>query len=229
MFLSACGTTAAQRRASEFGQQFQTASATAMNCVQQVYEKPENAEVRRRTPLRIEELTDFHIRDRSRPRPNDGEMLATWDLDMQECYKQTRHQLEPVGQYILGWHDETTRQYNEARTQLLQGAVSWGEYNRRRQEIYTASNESLRQAQAQFNQELEAAHASEMRSRQIAAGIALILLGAAAGAAAGYAGGGYYPPTQNVSGYRRSDGTYVAPYIRTRPDSNPCNNFSSRC
>lgn len=33
----------------------------------------------------------------------------------------------------------------------------------------------------------------------------------------------------HVDGYFRQNGTYVAPHERTRPDSNPCNNYSSRC
>jgi hypothetical protein len=31
-----------------------------------------------------------------------------------------------------------------------------------------------------------------------------------------------------VSGYTRSDGTYVAPYHRQSPDNNPYNNYSSK-
>ena len=31
----------------------------------------------------------------------------------------------------------------------------------------------------------------------------------------------------NVNGYYKSNGTYVAPHQRTRPDSNPYNNYSS--
>lgn len=33
----------------------------------------------------------------------------------------------------------------------------------------------------------------------------------------------------HVRGYVRSDGTYVQPHVRTAPDGNPCNNYSSRC
>jgi hypothetical protein len=33
----------------------------------------------------------------------------------------------------------------------------------------------------------------------------------------------------HVHGYFRQNGTYVAPYERTFPDGNPCNNYSSRC
>ena len=33
----------------------------------------------------------------------------------------------------------------------------------------------------------------------------------------------------HVNGYFRQNGTYVAPYVRTYPDGNPCNNYSSRC
>lgn len=32
----------------------------------------------------------------------------------------------------------------------------------------------------------------------------------------------------NVKGYHRSDGTYVQPHKRSRPDGNPFNNFSTR-
>ena len=32
----------------------------------------------------------------------------------------------------------------------------------------------------------------------------------------------------NVDGYFRSNGTYVAPHVRTLPDGNPYNNFSFR-
>jgi hypothetical protein len=32
-----------------------------------------------------------------------------------------------------------------------------------------------------------------------------------------------------VNGYYRSNGTYVEPHVRTAPDHNPCNNYSSRC
>lgn len=31
-----------------------------------------------------------------------------------------------------------------------------------------------------------------------------------------------------VQGYTRRDGTYVAPHMRTNPDGNPFNNYSSR-
>ncbi|HVW50815.1 MAG TPA: hypothetical protein VHC91_10540 [Trinickia sp.] len=33
---------------------------------------------------------------------------------------------------------------------------------------------------------------------------------------------------EQVSGYTRSNGTYVQPYHRTAPDSNPYNNYSTR-
>lgn len=33
----------------------------------------------------------------------------------------------------------------------------------------------------------------------------------------------------HVRGYYRDNGTYVQPHVRTAPDSNPCNNYSSRC
>jgi hypothetical protein len=33
----------------------------------------------------------------------------------------------------------------------------------------------------------------------------------------------------HVKGYYRSNGTYVEPHVRTAPDHNPCNNYSSRC
>ncbi len=32
----------------------------------------------------------------------------------------------------------------------------------------------------------------------------------------------------HVSGYTRSDGTYVAPHIRSAPDNNPYNNYSTQ-
>jgi hypothetical protein len=33
---------------------------------------------------------------------------------------------------------------------------------------------------------------------------------------------------QNVNGYYRKDGTYVAPHMRTAPDNNPYNNYSTQ-
>jgi hypothetical protein len=40
--------------------------------------------------------------------------------------------------------------------------------------------------------------------------------------------GGLYGADQQVSGYTRSNGTYVEPYHRSAPDSNPYNNYSSQ-
>ncbi|MCC5029771.1 MULTISPECIES: hypothetical protein [Burkholderia] len=37
-----------------------------------------------------------------------------------------------------------------------------------------------------------------------------------------------YGSDQTVSGYTRSDGTYVQPYHRTAPDGNPYNNYSTQ-
>jgi hypothetical protein len=37
-----------------------------------------------------------------------------------------------------------------------------------------------------------------------------------------------YGNDQQVSGYTRSNGTYVEPYHRTAPDSNPYNNYSTQ-
>ena len=31
-----------------------------------------------------------------------------------------------------------------------------------------------------------------------------------------------------VNGYTRSNGTYVAPYVRSAPDGNPYNNYGSK-
>lgn len=46
-----------------------------------------------------------------------------------------------------------------------------------------------------------------------------------------YGGGqtpGGYGSDQQVNGYARSNGTYVEPYHRTAPDSNPYNNYSTQ-
>lgn len=46
-----------------------------------------------------------------------------------------------------------------------------------------------------------------------------------------YGGGqnaGGYGSDQSVSGYTRGNGTYVEPYHRTAPDSNPYNNYSTQ-
>ena len=48
------------------------------------------------------------------------------------------------------------------------------------------------------------------------AGLALVLLGSAASA------------DQFVNGYMRRDGTYVQPHMRSSPDSNPFNNYSTQ-
>jgi len=39
---------------------------------------------------------------------------------------------------------------------------------------------------------------------------------------------GGYGSDQSVSGYTRGNGTYVEPYHRTAPDSNPYNNYSTQ-
>lgn len=39
---------------------------------------------------------------------------------------------------------------------------------------------------------------------------------------------GGYGSDQTVNGYTRSNGTYVEPYHRTAPDSNPYNNYSTQ-
>lgn len=40
--------------------------------------------------------------------------------------------------------------------------------------------------------------------------------------------GGGYGNDQQVSGYTRSNGTYVEPYHRSQADSNPYNNYSTQ-
>ncbi|QLB63476.1 hypothetical protein [Paraburkholderia caribensis] len=43
-----------------------------------------------------------------------------------------------------------------------------------------------------------------------------------------YGSSSSYGSDEQVSGYTRSNGTYVEPYHRTAPDSNPYNNYSTR-
>lgn len=43
-----------------------------------------------------------------------------------------------------------------------------------------------------------------------------------------YGGGSNFGSDQMVSGYTRSNGTYVEPYHRSAPDGNPYNNYSTQ-
>lgn len=43
-----------------------------------------------------------------------------------------------------------------------------------------------------------------------------------------FVSGAAYAGDVYVHGYTRSDGTYVQPYYRTAPDSNPYNNYSTQ-
>jgi hypothetical protein len=57
-----------------------------------------------------------------------------------------------------------------------------------------------------------------MNRRVVVAGLACCLIGAPA----------FGQSPQYQRGYTRRDGTYVAPHMRTRPDGNPWNNYSTR-
>ncbi len=43
-----------------------------------------------------------------------------------------------------------------------------------------------------------------------------------------YGGSGSFGSDETVSGYTRSNGTYVQPYHRTEADGNPYNNYSTQ-
>lgn len=57
---------------------------------------------------------------------------------------------------------------------------------------------------------------------------AVALTLAATGAQAQYYGTGSNPNTHTSSGYTRSNGTYVQPYVATNPNSTQRDNFGTR-
>jgi hypothetical protein len=165
--------TGAQREAARIRAENVTAGADSKACLQAAFDKPEYANIEKKSSFNAERLnfTLQMLSDPSLPTKDEIKSLYAVYSDMQECRQLILSGSAKAHQLYMLAFVESFSNSDRLWTEFTKGKMPWGKFNEGRKSISEDTQHKLVQTNMQVGGQLENQHQNEIEQRQRAAAV----------------------------------------------------------
>lgn len=168
VLLSGCATRA-QREFQSISANNQAASVQYRTCVTAIYNSPEAAPLRARTPLQADEATLAQLADSSMANRDEIQMVYALHPRLKECQRAVLTEFSKSTPAFVPILAKDFGRLDDDILSLVQKKAAWGEFNRRRRDSAVATRSAIQEAAQAVTTELRQMHRDEMAERRAAA------------------------------------------------------------
>jgi hypothetical protein len=166
--LSGCATRA-ERQFQAISTNNQAASAQYGACVTALYNSPEAAPIRSRTPLKADEASLAQLADSSMANRDETQAIFALHPRLKECERAVLTEFSKSTPSFVPILAKDFSRSDDDILSLIQKKLAWGEFNRRRRDNTVATRAAIQQAAQSVTAEFRQMHRDEMAERRAAA------------------------------------------------------------